>query len=92
MTMSTDQSTRTPKAVAERMRLYRKRRRHEQAYVRVLLSAPGIDSLVRMGLLKEERRRDPKALRDAICGFLDWALEDQKLSETIARALSPITT
>ena len=77
---------------AERMRLYRKRRRHEQAYVRVLLSAPGIDSLVRMGLLKEERRRDPKALRDAICGFLDWALEDQELSEKIASALSPITT
>ncbi len=85
-------ATKASFTVAERMRLYRRRRRQEQAYVRVLLSAPGIDSLVRMGLLKEERRRDPKSLHDATCGLLDWALDDPKLSETIARALSPITT
>jgi hypothetical protein len=56
-------------AAAERMRLYRKRRREDMQYVRVLLSAPDIDSLVRMGLLKQERRRDPEALQDAIWPF-----------------------
>jgi hypothetical protein len=91
MTMSSN-PTKESSTAAERMRLYRKRRRQEQAYVRVLLSAREIDSLVRMGLLKQERRRDPEALQDAVCALFDWALDDQRLSEKIARALSPITT
>jgi hypothetical protein len=78
--------------VADRMRLYRKRRREDMQYVRVLLSAPEIDSFVRMGLLKQERRRDPEALQNAVWALLDWALDDQNLSKKIARALSPTTT
>jgi hypothetical protein len=91
MTMSSN-PTNASFTAAERMRLYRKRRREDMQYVRVLLSAPEIDSLVRMGLLKQERRRDPEALQDAVWALLDWALDDRTLSEKIARALAPTTT
>jgi hypothetical protein len=77
---------------AERMRAHCKRRRQEQPYVRVLLNAPQIDSLIGMGLLKEERRQDPEALESSIYGLLDWALEDQELAKKIAHALRPIGT
>jgi len=49
---------------AERMRLYRKRRRDGMQYVRIPLHVTDIDGLIRMRLLKEERRlRNPSAPR-----------------------------
>jgi hypothetical protein len=90
MTMSSN-PTKASFTAAERVRLYRKRRREGMRYVRVLLSAPEIDSLVRMGLLRQERRRDPEALQDAVGALFDWALDDRTLSEKIARGLSPTT-
>jgi len=47
-----------------RMRLYRKRRRDGMQYVRIPLHVTDIDGLIRMRLLKEERRlRNPSAPR-----------------------------
>jgi hypothetical protein len=43
-----------PSDAAERMRLYRKRRRQGMRYVRIPLHVTEIDTLIRMGLLKGE--------------------------------------
>ena len=62
---------------AERMRLYRKRRREGMRYVRISLHVTEIDDLVRLGFLRGEQCQDPKALQAAvmgiICGVLDRA-------------------
>jgi hypothetical protein len=42
---------------AERMRLYRQRRRQGLQYVRIPLHVREIDEFIRLGLLKEEQRR-----------------------------------
>ena len=79
-----------PLTPAARMRTYRKRRRNGLHYVQILLGPAEIEALVRTRLLNEDRRQDPEALRNAIQGFLDWALEDRRLAAIIAKALSPI--
>jgi hypothetical protein len=60
---------------AERMRLYRKRRREGMQLVRIPLHVTEIDELVCLGLLQEEQRQNPEALRavvlDLIHGMLD---------------------
>ena len=48
---------------AERMRLYRKRRR-------IPLHVTKIDDLVRLGFLRGERCQDPEALQMAVLGII----------------------
>jgi hypothetical protein len=62
--------------VAERMRLYRKRRRQGLRYVRIELHVTDVDSLIRMRLLKEEQRQDPEAVQAALTGLIYRALEE----------------
>ena len=65
-----------PLNAAERMRLYRRRRRQGLQHVRIELHVTEIDTLVRMGLLTEERRQDHEALQTAILSIVYGALED----------------
>jgi len=60
---------------AERMRLYRKRRRNGMQYVRIPLHVTNIDDLIRMGLLKEEKRRDAEALKTAVLDLVYGATQ-----------------
>jgi hypothetical protein len=62
--------------VAERMRLYRKRRRQGLRYVRIELHVTDVDSLIRMRLLKEEQRQDPEAVQAALTGLIYRAFEE----------------
>jgi hypothetical protein len=62
--------------VAERMRLYRRRRRQGEQFVRIPLHVTEIDTLVRMGLLTKEQRQDDQALQTAIMSIVYRALED----------------
>jgi hypothetical protein len=61
---------------AERMRLYRKRRRQGLQNVRIELHVTDVDSLIRMRLLKEEQRQDPEAVQAALTGLIYRALEE----------------
>jgi hypothetical protein len=56
------------------MRVYRTRRQNGLRCVRILLHETEVDSLIEKGFLKRERRRDPKAVQDAIGGFICYAL------------------
>ena len=49
---------RTSSPEAERMRLYRKRRREAMRYVRIPLHVTEVDALIRIGRLKEDSRTD----------------------------------
>jgi hypothetical protein len=61
---------------AQRMRLYRKRRRSGLRYVRIELHVTEIDDLIRMGLLKERQRHDHEALQTAITTILYRAVDN----------------
>jgi hypothetical protein len=61
---------------AERMRLYRKRRRQGLQNVRIELHVTDVDSLIRMRLLKEEQRQDPEAVQAALTGLIYRAFEE----------------
>ena len=52
--------------VAERMRLYRERRRQGIHCVRIPLHVTEIDELVGLGLLEEEQRQNPAGLGDVV--------------------------
>jgi hypothetical protein len=56
------------------MRVSRERRRNGLRCVRVLLHETEIDSLISKGFLKQERRHNPKAVQDAIDGFICFSL------------------
>jgi hypothetical protein len=58
------------------MRRYRKHRRQGLRPVRILVDETDIDALIRMRLLKEDQRQDPKALQTAVLGLLYRAEED----------------
>jgi hypothetical protein len=73
--MSTQDRT-APLTPAERMRRYRQRRRQREEYVRIPLHVTEIDTLIRMGLLTEERRQDDEALQTAVLSIVYRALED----------------
>jgi len=62
--------------LAERMRLYRKRRRQGLRYVRIELHVTDVDSLIRIRLLKEEQRQDPEAVQAALTGLIYRAFEE----------------
>jgi hypothetical protein len=63
-----------PSAAAERMRLYRERRRQGLRCITVELRETEIDALVRRGLMKAEMRNDMYAVRRALYRYLDQAL------------------
>jgi hypothetical protein len=75
MTMTT-KPTKEPTTPAQRMRLYRKRRKLALRYIRIPLDGTETDTLIRMRLLKEEQRQDDEALQTAIMTILYRALED----------------
>jgi len=74
--MKTNGSFKMPLSSAERMRLYRKRRRQGLQYVRVELHATDIDDLIRLGLLKGDQRENPELLQSAVQGLIYRRLED----------------
>jgi hypothetical protein len=63
---------------AERMRLYRKRRRQGLQLVRIPLRATEIDDLVRMGRLTEDQRHNVEALQAAVLGLFHIAMEEER--------------
>ena len=74
--MSNLPPSRSPSPGAVRMRRYRKQRKQGLRSVRTLLDEMDIDALIRMRLLKEDQRQDPKALQKAVLGLLYRAEED----------------
>jgi hypothetical protein len=71
------QPTAEPSALslaAKRMRLHRYRRQQGLRCVTAELRETEIDTLVRMGLLKDEMRNDLKAIKKALHEFLDAVL------------------
>ena len=56
------------------MRASRERRRNGLRCVQVLLHETEIDSLIRKGFLKHERRHNPNAVQNAIDTFICFAL------------------
>ena len=63
---------RTP--AADRMRLYRERRRNGLRCIMVLLRETEIDALVHSGLLNRGRREDPNAILKALHAHLERTL------------------
>ena len=61
---------------AERMRLYRKRRREGVRLVQITLEATDIDELVSLGQLEPEQRENAKALNDVIWNLVHLAMEE----------------
>jgi hypothetical protein len=75
---------------AERMRWYRKRKREAVKlprsgihYVQVPLHVTEVDTLVRMGWLKEEDRHDPQWLQGAVMSIVYQVLEDPACSAVV---------
>ena len=64
----------SPSPAAERMRLYRERRRQGWRCFMIALHVTEIDSLVGTGLLKSEMRDDPQAVSEALGAYLDRTL------------------
>jgi hypothetical protein len=65
-----------PASAAERMRLYRKRRRRGTRCVRLQLQVSVIDYFVRNRLLTNRERDDPQALRDAVLLIISRFVEE----------------
>jgi hypothetical protein len=74
--MNIMQSTKLPSTAAHRMRAYRKRRRQGLQCVRIELHVTDVESLIRVGPLKEGQRQDPEAVQAAVTGLIYRALED----------------
>ena len=64
---------RSPSPAAERMRLFRRRRRNGMLCVRVQLSVADIDALIAKGYLNSKKREDMDALAQAADGFISDA-------------------
>ena len=69
------QGVKSPSHVAERMRLYRKRRRQGLRSVRILLPVTDIDYFMRVVLTERQRQR-PDALETALVGLFQDMLEE----------------
>jgi hypothetical protein len=89
--MNTEALKRVPysSAPAERMRLYRKRRREGMQLVRIPLHVTEIDDLIRMGRLNEAQRQDAEALQAAVLGLVQIALDEMRDCWLHARVRSP---
>jgi hypothetical protein len=59
---------------AQRMRLHRKRHRRGERSVRILLSPPEMESLVRRGYLDVQSQNDQTAIQEAVEWFVSTAL------------------
>jgi hypothetical protein len=64
----------SPSSAAERMRRHRERRRDGLRCLNVELHETEIDTLIRIGLLKNEMRNDLGAVIDALYAYLDQTL------------------
>ena len=67
--------SRSPSPAAQRMRLYRERRRQRLRYISIPLHVTDIDGLIRIGRLKADQREDVDALRAAVLTLVYWAVE-----------------
>jgi hypothetical protein len=74
---------------AERMRLYRKRRREGMQLVRIPLRVTEIDDLIRIGRLTEDQRHDAETLQAAVSGLFHVALDEMRDYWLHARGRSP---
>jgi hypothetical protein len=74
---------------AERMRLYRKRRREGMQLVRIPLHVTEIDDLISMGRLDEDQRHDAEALQTAVLSLFHMALDEMRDCWLHARVRSP---
>jgi len=76
VTVSTDlmAPTKAPRSAAERMRLYRRRRRHRRLNVRVEVDGTEVDALVRRAYLQPAHREDLYGIGLAVSTFLSDAL------------------
>jgi hypothetical protein len=68
---------RSSTSAAERMRLYRKRRRSGMRTVRIQLHVTDIEALIHKGYLDHKSRDDRDAVEFAISSFVDDALTNQ---------------
>jgi hypothetical protein len=68
--------------VAQRMRLYRQRRRKGLQPVRILLNPREIETLVQTGYLEDQRRSDRAAIQLAAVMFISDALFEGSLRIT----------
>jgi len=73
--MSNIPPTRSSSPAAQRMRLYRERRRQRLRYISIPLHVTDIDGLIRIGRLKEDQREDVDALRAAVLTLVYLAAE-----------------
>ena len=62
-------------SAAERMRLYRLRKRHGLRCLTIELPEKHIDALIRRGVLKQQARNDPEAVTQALYVHLARSLE-----------------
>jgi hypothetical protein len=71
--------TKMPLTAAERMRLYRERRRQGMHYVRIPLHVTEIDALIhsRIGRWKDDPRTDTEVIQSAILTLVYRALEQK---------------
>ena len=65
-------------SVAERMRLYRRRRSRKLRCVRVLVAPAEIDGLIAKGYLPSDKRNDPEAISSAIDNLMVECLTYQQ--------------
>jgi hypothetical protein len=72
--MTQDINSKPHSSAAERMRLYRRRRREQLRCVTIQLHELEIEALIRRGWLKAETRNHPAALNDALHGYLGYSL------------------
>ena len=64
---------------AERMRLYRKRRREGMRYVRIPLHVTEVDALICISRLKEDSRTDAEVLQAAVLSLVYQALGESEI-------------
>ena len=62
--------------VAERMRLYRQRRRQGIQYARIPLHVTKIDEFIKLGLLKEDQRQNAEALGVLVLNLVQQVVEE----------------
>jgi hypothetical protein len=74
-----------PPSAAERMRVYRKRRREGMRLVCIPLHVTEIDVLIRIGRLKEDSRTDAEVLQAAVLSLLYQALGESEIGREMLR-------
>ena len=70
-----DPDARAPSAAALRMRRHRERRQDGLRCMTIELRETEVTALIRKGFLKEDVRKDRRAVKSAFYGFLDRTLD-----------------